>query len=412
MTETYGNDFSVVLDDALPSTVAVIVPTYNRAHFVGHTIDSILAQTLVPHQIIVVDDGSTDTTAQIVASREAEIEHIWTENRGKSHALNLALPKVKSEYVCIFDDDDLMLPEALATHVQYLSQNPDRDFTYSDHYVFSAGHDAQAVMDCGRAVSLSSVPTSQFFLWTMEQPFLPAHMQGMLIPMRCYERVGFFDPALPRCQDHDMVCRIARYFSAGHIQQPLWGFREHDGPRGPALESHSADKRYDIWRKYKAQVFRKIYQDVSIEEYVSQDGALKQSGRPSASGDDKTLLRQALLTRARIMSTHGLYEHAQTDFAAFMRLNDTRPTQDEQRRVSQLLFIDNAGDVAPRHYFHTLGASTNRQHDLVRAGLKGLYWSLARELRLRRWKNALRITGATQSFLRGAVWRTRLKSAG
>lgn len=112
------------------------------------------------------------------------------------------------------------------------------------------------------------------------------------------------------------------------------------------------------------------------------------------------------------MSTHGLYEHAQTDFAAFMRLNDARPTQDEQRRISQLLLIDNAGDVAPRHYFRTLGTLTGRQHDSVRTGLKGLYWSLARELRLRKWKNALRVTGATQSFLRGAVWRKQLKSAG
>lgn len=389
-------------------TVAVIIPTYNRAHLVGHTIDSILAQTLAPHQIIVVDDGSTDDTAQVVASREAGIEYIWTENEGKSHALNLALPKVKSDYVCIFDDDDLMLPAALATHTRYLAQNPDRDFTYSDHYAFSVSHDVQGVIDYGRTVDLPSVPASQFFLWTMEQPFLPAHMQGMLIPMHCYQRVGLFDPSLPRCQDHDMVCRIARYFSAGHIRQPLWGFREHEGVRGPAFDSHSADQRYDVWRKYKEQVFEKIYQDVAIEEYAPPDSTLKQSGKPS---DDKTLLKQALITRARIMSTHGLYEHAQTDFAAFMRLTNTGLAQNERQRISQLLLINDASDVPPAQHFRTLGALTNRNHDLVRAGLKGLYWSLMRELRLRRWSNALRVTGATHSFLRGAILRERFNRA-
>ncbi|MDA3919331.1 MAG: glycosyltransferase family A protein [Salinisphaera sp.] len=404
MTETRDDYFSATPGEAAAPTVAVIIPTYNRAHLLGHAIDSILAQTLLPHQIIVVDDGSTDDTAQVIASREADIEYIWTENRGKPHALNLALPKVKSHYVCIFDDDDLMLPEALATHVRYLSQNPDRDFTFSDHYMFSASLDTQAVVDHGRAISLPSVPTSQFFLWTMEQSFLPTHMQGMLIPMHCYERVGLFDPTLLRCEDHDMVCRIARYFRAGHIQQPLWGFREHEGPRGPSFESHSVDKRYDVFRKYKKHVFEKIYQDVAIEEYALPDSTLKQSGKPS---DDKTLLRQALLTRARIMSTHGLYEHAQTDFAAFMRLKDTGLTQEERQLISRLLLIDDASNIAPTNYFRKLGNLIDRNHDSVRAGLKGLYWSLMRELRLRRWGNALRVTGATQSFLRGAILRDR-----
>ena len=402
MTEKPGNNSSLTLDGLSPPKVAVIIPTYNRAHLVGHTIDSVLAQTLVPHQIIVVDDGSTDATPEIVAIREAQIEYIRTENRGKSSALNIALPRVKSDYVCIFDDDDLMMPEALATHVQYLTQNPDRDFTYSDHYAFSNEDDAQAVMAYGRAVSLPSVPTSQFLLWTMEQPFLPAHMQGMMIPMRCYDRIGVFDPALTRCQDHDMVCRIARYFIAGHIQQPLWGFREHEGPRGPASESHSADKRYDIWRRYKEQVFEKIYRNVAIEEYVPPGDALNHSGKP---GDDKTRLRQALLTRARIMSTHGLYKHAQADFAAFMRLNEAHLTQDDRRRISQLLSIDGARDIAPIHYFRTLGALTNWHDGSVRASLRGFYWSLMRELRLRRWKNALRVAGAAKSFARGAISR-------
>ena len=86
-------------------TVSVIVPTFNRARYLPECLESLLAQTFPPTQIVVVNDGSTDDTASAVKPYLDRIEYIEKENGGKSSALNLVLPNIRNDYVWIFDDD-------------------------------------------------------------------------------------------------------------------------------------------------------------------------------------------------------------------------------------------------------------------------------------------------------------------
>src|SRR5688572_6812621 len=95
----------------------VIVPTFNRAAFVGETLDSLLAQSWPPGQIVVVDDGSTDGTPSALDRFGDRIEVIRKPNGGKATALNAALPLVRHGAVWIFDDDDIALPDGLERHL-------------------------------------------------------------------------------------------------------------------------------------------------------------------------------------------------------------------------------------------------------------------------------------------------------
>ena len=118
--------------------VSIIIPTYNRAHLIGETLDSVLAQTYTNWECIVVDDGSKDHTAQLMASYCSNDKRFQYHHRPKDRlpggnaARNYGFENSKGEYIQWFDSDDIMLPEKLALKVQALKK-VDVDFVVCDY---------------------------------------------------------------------------------------------------------------------------------------------------------------------------------------------------------------------------------------------------------------------------------------
>jgi glycosyltransferase involved in cell wall biosynthesis len=110
-------------------TCTVIVPTFNRARFIGEALDSILGQTRRPDQVIVVNDGSTDGTLSVLDAYSSRIEVVSKPNGGKAAAINTAMPLAGGDCVWIFDDDDVALPDALQRHLEALEEDVEADFT-------------------------------------------------------------------------------------------------------------------------------------------------------------------------------------------------------------------------------------------------------------------------------------------
>ena len=104
--------------------VSVLIPTYNCARFLPDAIESVLAQTFQDFEIIVVDDGSTDDTAQVV-SRYPQVRYILKEHSGISASRNAAVSAATGEIVAFLDADDMFTPEKLQKQVDYLDKNPD-----------------------------------------------------------------------------------------------------------------------------------------------------------------------------------------------------------------------------------------------------------------------------------------------
>ena len=116
--------------------VSIIIPTYNRAHLIGETLDSVLAQTYSQWECIVVDDGSTDTTKELLqtyVNRDERIHYVQrpdTHHKGGNGARNYGFEMSSGEYVQWFDSDDIMTPETLELKVKAF-QDHDVDFVIS-----------------------------------------------------------------------------------------------------------------------------------------------------------------------------------------------------------------------------------------------------------------------------------------
>ena len=105
---------------------SVIIPTYNRGHLIGRSIKSVLDQTFEEFEIIVIDDGSTDNTKEIVDSyRNPKIKYIYQKNTERSAARNNGIQNASGKWICFLDSDDIYLSEHLSTLKENISQNED-----------------------------------------------------------------------------------------------------------------------------------------------------------------------------------------------------------------------------------------------------------------------------------------------
>jgi glycosyltransferase involved in cell wall biosynthesis len=115
--------------------VSVVIPSFNRAHIVGLTIDSVLAQTFRDLEIIVVDDGSTDDTAALLAGFGDRIRVLRQANRGMNPARNAGIALARGQYLALLDSDDLWEPWKLALDVALLDRFPDAAFAFSEFHI-------------------------------------------------------------------------------------------------------------------------------------------------------------------------------------------------------------------------------------------------------------------------------------
>jgi len=132
---THGTDF--LPGPGEPELVSVIVPTYNRAHVVGQAIDSILAQSYINLEVIVIDDGSRDNTAAIMAAyRDPRVRYFRTENGGMSVARNRGLAQARGEFIAFLDSDDTWFPWKLAAQIEIFRREPQVGAVWTDMSAF------------------------------------------------------------------------------------------------------------------------------------------------------------------------------------------------------------------------------------------------------------------------------------
>src|SRR5262245_44780957 len=113
-------------------TFAVVVPTYNRARFIGATIESILSQSYAPAEVIVVDDGSTDDTESVLRPYLSRLRYIKAEQGGVQRARNRGIAAATATWVALCDSDDLWAPPYLETAAAFISRHPALNLVFSN----------------------------------------------------------------------------------------------------------------------------------------------------------------------------------------------------------------------------------------------------------------------------------------
>jgi glycosyltransferase involved in cell wall biosynthesis len=196
--------------------ISVIIPTYNRVHLIGKAIKSVLNQTYQDFEIIVVDDGSTDNTEEVVKSfTDIKIHYICHKhNRGASAARNTGIKVSRGEYIAFLDSDDEWLPEKLDKQMKrFNNESSEVGVVYTGDYYID---------EKDKKVKKVHIPRKEGYIY---EELLAGNYIGtpsaLLVKKECFTKAGLFDEDLPACEDYDMWFRIAKYYKFRYVNDLL-----------------------------------------------------------------------------------------------------------------------------------------------------------------------------------------------
>ncbi|MFJ6324500.1 MULTISPECIES: glycosyltransferase [unclassified Rhizobium] len=195
---------------------SIVVPTYNQDKYISAALDSIMSQTDADWEAIVVNDGSTDSTREIIeayAKRDSRIKCIHQENGGVARALNTALQHVTGEWIHWLSSDDLFEPTKLSINRRWIAAHPQSSFFFSYFTLLR-----ESTGDLERRDLWGPVPVEDHQILTL---FYRNYISGISICVRrtAWEDVGFFDPALRYAQDYDQWLRLLQRNKATFVSE-------------------------------------------------------------------------------------------------------------------------------------------------------------------------------------------------
>jgi glycosyltransferase involved in cell wall biosynthesis len=185
------------------NVVSVIIPTYNYAHFLKQCLDSVVSQQVAGMEIILVDDGSTDNTREVIAPYVNRIKYIFQKNQGLSAARNTGIRNSSGEWLLFLDSDDILGPDIIASHLSFIDQNPDVRLVVCRNRIFKR-----------MSPDEDSKVQEQWRLYTKHLDVHLCHLNiapphAFLIHRNAVTETGWFDTQLRACEDYDFWFRAA-----------------------------------------------------------------------------------------------------------------------------------------------------------------------------------------------------------
>ena len=220
--------------------VSVIIPTYNRAKFITEAIESVLSQNYPNMEVIVVDDGSTDNTKEVLEPFHDRIIYLYQQNSGPASARNLGLKNAKGELIAFNDSDDLWLPGSLSEKVEFLKNHLEVSMVFTDCYISTHGELEEKSLINRKIMKkiFTKIPKKKeernWYLFDDNLFDYLAKKNIILIPTvitkkSCFTKLGYFDEELIIHEEYDMWMRVAKEgCKIGFIDKPYAIVRNHD----------------------------------------------------------------------------------------------------------------------------------------------------------------------------------------
>lgn len=215
--------------------VSVIIPTYNRQQFIKEAVESVLKQTYGGYEIIVVDDGSTDGTRDILSLYRDKIKYLFQLNKGPAAARNLGVQNSRGRFIAFLDSDDIWLPHKLEKQLEILLTNPAAAFVCSEAYVIDEEY-------CLRNHWKKNKDNIESFDGLRQDNFVCT--QTVLLRRECFNEVGGFDTQLSNAQDYDLWLRLSMKYPFLYINEPFCLIRMH-----ASNNTKNTDGRVNSYRK-------------------------------------------------------------------------------------------------------------------------------------------------------------------
>ncbi len=216
-------------DSSATPAVSVVIATYNRARFLPETIDSVLGQRFRDFEPIVVNDGSTDETQQVLKPYGDRVRYFYQENSGPSAARNLGVRHARGEWIAIQDSDDLSAPEHLESLFAFAEKNPDCGMVFANGaYLGGPEHNRATIIpkDKSRRLARQGVRLLDLFEKSI------VRLQAALLSKTCLETIGGHDESLRICMDLDLAFRIFMRYPVAYLDQVVFLYRKHEGNIG------------------------------------------------------------------------------------------------------------------------------------------------------------------------------------
>ncbi|MBI3249848.1 MAG: glycosyltransferase family 2 protein [Deltaproteobacteria bacterium] len=191
--------------------VSVIVPTYNRREFVHEAMASVYAQTFLDFELLVVDDGSTDGTAEVMLEFP-DARYLWQENLGVSAARNAGAAASRGHLLAFLDSDDLWQPRKLATQVDFFHTHPEAQICQTEEIWLRNGMRINPHHKHRK-------PSGDIFVRSLALCLVSP--SAVMLRRAFFEQLGGFDEHLPACEDYDLWLRIAAMEPVHLLDEPL-----------------------------------------------------------------------------------------------------------------------------------------------------------------------------------------------
>lgn len=229
------------------STISVVIPCYNGARYIRATLTSVLAQDWPNLEVIVVDDGSTDASAEIVTRDFPSVTLVRQANAGVASARNLGIRRAGGQWVAFLDADDVWLPGKLTAQWQRLSTEPGTRMAYSAWQVWASEAPAPSPEDLAAllADSENAIRWDGPSGWIYPQLLVDCVVwtSTVLAERSLFDEIGMFDPGLPVGEDYDLWLRASRVTPIARVPRPLALYRIHPASitkRAPAANYRAA----------------------------------------------------------------------------------------------------------------------------------------------------------------------------
>lgn len=256
-------------------SVSVVLPTYNRAQFLSETIQSVIAQKFADWELVIVDDGSTDNTQDVVKGfTDSRIKYVKQENRGVSAARNLGVSKTTAPIIAFLDSDDLWLPRKLETQLKFFNEHPDAAICQTEETWIRNGR---------RVNPMKKHAKKSGWIFKDCLPLCIVSPSAVMMRRKVFDELGGFDESLPACEDYDLWLRAALRYEihtlpdalivkrGGHADQlsKQWGL---DRYRIIALEKILKDPKLpDEYRPV-------VISEIERRSKIVSEGARKRGG--------------------------------------------------------------------------------------------------------------------------------------
>ncbi|MFO7667465.1 MAG: glycosyltransferase [Desulfobacterales bacterium] len=200
--------------------ISICIPTFNRKEYLKETLSSIFAQTYSDYEIVIVDDGSTDGTEQMLKESCYEVRYHWQENRGDATARNKLIELAQGRYITFIDSDDLLISDAVERMVEVVKREPDDVVVYGNYI---------SIDEYGNEVKRSKRKLYSGYITQHLFRNILIHSCGSMFPKRILVRTGGFDSNLRVCSDYDLWLRLSLKYRFIALSEPTFKRRRHSG---------------------------------------------------------------------------------------------------------------------------------------------------------------------------------------